>query len=448
MPVRWRGEGRARAIPPSPRVGRATVGAAAMRVGKLKLRQFRGFEQFDLDLDTHLTVLVGENASGKTSVLEGMAVAVGGLLAAMRVPGPRRHIREEDVRYVTIDVGGLPQLTFPGATSVTADGEVSGIGVTWERKRETGGGRTSQRTAEQLAKIGASLSQRVLEGQAVDLPVLAYYGTQRVWLQKKATEAKRGVGQRYDGYTDALEPASNHRLLSEWMYQQTLAELQSGTRLPHVEAIEAAVRNVIEGATAFRFDIKRAELEVHFGSAVVPFHYLSDGYRNMVALAADLAWRAAVLNPHYGKDAPSMSPGLVLIDEVELHLHPKWQRRVLLDLRAAFPYVQFVVTTHSPQVVASAQRGQVMVLKPDGATAVPFVEGRDTNSLLEDVFGEPYRPAPTQQELNKLARLVHEEDYAAAETTLAELEQRLGPTDPALQRARFELRLERSEGGE
>jgi predicted ATP-binding protein involved in virulence len=384
---------------------------------------------------------VGENASGKTSVLEGIAVAMGGLLNAMHAPGVR-HIRDEDVRYVTEQVKGLP-LVFPGAASVTAEGVVNDIAVGWERKREPSRGRTSQRTARQLAKVGTALANRVHAREPVDLPVLAYYGTQRVWLQKKATEAKRGVGRRFDGYTDALEPASNHRLLSEWMYQQTLAEVQTSTRLPHVNAVRNAVLRVIEGATALTFDIQRHELRIDFGGdRVVPFHYLSDGYRNMVAMTADIAWRAAVLNAHRGAAAPELSGGLVLIDEVELHLHPRWQRRVLPDLMAAFPKIQFVVTTHSPQVVASAKRGQVMILRDGGAVPAQFVEGRDSNSLLEDVFGEPYRPAPTQEDLKRLGRLIHEEKYDEARTMLAELEQRLGPDDPALVRARFELDLE------
>ncbi len=413
-----------------------------MRLAKLKLENFRGFEAFDLELDPALTVLVGENASGKTSVLEGLAVAVGGVLNAMHAPGVR-HIRDEDVRYETLDVNALVQRAFPGTALVGVEGVINETRVVWQRKRDPSGGRTSQRTARQLAKVASALSSRVHLGEPVDLPVLAYYGTQRVWLLKKKSEAKRGVGRRFDGYTDALEPASNHKLLSEWMYQQTLAEIQASTPLPHVDAVRTAVLGVIEGATALRFDILRHELQVHFGGTrVVPFHYLSDGYRNMVALTADIAWRAAVLNAHHGALAPKLSPGLVLIDEVELHLHPRWQRRVLPDLRAVFPKIQFVVTTHSPQVVASAKRGQVMILREGGAVAAPFVEGRDTNSLLEDVFGEPYRPAPTKEDLKLLARLIHEEKYEEARAMVNELEQRLGPDDPGLARARFELDLE------
>jgi predicted ATP-binding protein involved in virulence len=102
----------------------------------------------------------------------------------------------------------------------------------------------------------------------------------------------------------------------------------------------------------------------------LPFRLLSDGVRNMLALVADVARRAATLNPHLGADAARKTPGVVLIDEVDLHLHPRWQRRVLDDLRRTFPLVQFVATTHSPFIVQSLGPGELLTLdKPEEAAA-------------------------------------------------------------------------------
>jgi predicted ATP-binding protein involved in virulence len=255
------------------------------------------------------------------------------------------------------------------------------------------------------------------------------------------TEAKRGIGSRFDGYIDALDPASNHRLLTEWMYQQTLVELQGGKPVLQLRAIERAVCQCIEGTTRFFFDVKSQELQLERADGeILPFSFLSDGYRNMVAVVADVAWRSAVLNPQHGADAAALAEGVVLVDEVDLHLHPRWQRRVLGDLRRTFPRVQFVATTHSPQVIASAHRDEVRVL--DRNTLVPlrpFVEGRDTNSLLEDVFGVPDRPAKAQREIDVLSRLLDDEEYEQAAAVLEALEAKLGPDDPAVIRARWTL---------
>jgi predicted ATP-binding protein involved in virulence len=136
----------------------------------------------------------------------------------------------------------------------------------------------------------------------------------------------------------------------------------------------------------------------------------------------------------------------VLIDEVELHLHPGWQRRVLDDLRRTFPKLQFIVTTHSPQVVASVSRSQVRLLDNNKLVASePFVQGRDTNELLEDVFGVPSRPEETKAELRRLFELIDAGNHVAARSKLAELEQRLGPDDAQIVRAGWILDSEEAD---
>lgn len=164
---------------------------------------------------------------------------------------------------------------------------------------------------------------------------------------------------------------------------------------------------------------------------------LSDGYRNMVAMVADIALRAATLNPQFGAEAARATSGLVLIDEIELHLHPKWQREVIPSLRRAFPKMQFIATTHSPQVVASVQRDQVRLFDNNRLIdAELFVEGRASNELLTDVFGVLPRPAATARELDELFRLLDLEDYDTARVRFDELVARLGPDDAAMVRAR------------
>jgi len=109
----------------------------------------------------------------------------------------------------------------------------------------------------------------------------------------------------------------------------------------------------------------------------------------LVAIAADIAWRCAQLNPFHGREAARLTEGVVLIDEIELHLHPAWQRRVIGDLRRAFPRIQFVATTHSAQVIGAAKREwiRLLVAGESHAFGVDHVEGRDANSILADVMG-------------------------------------------------------------
>ncbi len=135
----------------------------------------------------------------------------------------------------------------------------------------------------------------------------------------------------------------------------------------------------------------------------MPFNYLSDGFRSMVAMAADIAYRASLLNPHLGEDAAKETSGIVLIDEIDLHLHPKWQRRIVRELQSAFPDLQFIATTHSPFILQSLDPGEVVDLNSttdmrdveswrEGIAAPgpgnPF-SNRSLEDIVEEVMGIP-----------------------------------------------------------
>lgn len=259
----------------------------------------------------------------------------------------------------------------------------------------------------------------------VDLPLIAYYGTQRMWRGRESTDEIRGVGSRSDGYAGCFAIASTHVQLQSWMRKQTLVQLQRGNGYaqPQLAAVEAAVKSCVSGITRFWFDVQYDELRLaRSNHDIQSFEMLSEGVRNMVALVADIAWRAAVLNPQHGAEAHLRAEGVVLIDELDLHLHPAWQRRVVGDLRRTFPRLQFIVTTHSPQIVASVNRGQVRLLENNQLIAEdPHVEGRDSNAILEDVFGVPSRPLEVEGELNALYSLLEDQDFPAARAQLAAL---------------------------
>jgi predicted ATP-binding protein involved in virulence len=290
-----------------------------------------------------------------------------------------------------------------------------------------------------LLPVVQNLTMPVASGEARALPVIAYYGTRRLWPREEIVQARREIGSRFDGYVNALEADTSHRQLAEWMFQQTIVELQRRKEVPQLRAIERAVCQCTEGAKRFFFDAQLQDLVLEReGADPTPFSTLSDGYRNMVALVADVAWRASVLNPHFGADAAAQSEGVILIDEIDLHLHPRWQRRILGDLRRTFPRLQFVATTHSPQVISSARREEVRVFRDNALVEVqPFVEGRDTNSLLEDVLGVPERPEEARTRIDAMSHLLDEERYEEAKVAFEGLLAQLGPDDPAIIRARW-----------
>ena len=169
---------------------------------------------------------------------------------------------------------------------------------------------------------------------------------------------------------------------------------------------------------------------------------MSDGYRGTISLIADIAYRMATLNPAL-REHVLETPGVVLIDEIDLHLHPRWQARILDDLVRIFPNVQFITTTHSPVVVASVPRNNIRILE-ECSTAIPATEtrGRDASDILNTVLGATSRPENVMQLFASFNRAIDEEDYRTAKDVIINIESLIGGDDPDVIAAKTTLELE------
>jgi predicted ATP-binding protein involved in virulence len=222
--------------------------------------------------------------------------------------------------------------------------------------------------------------------ESFNLPVLAYYGTGRLWSHKKLTaafeKAENAEFSRTYGYRDCLDPASSYKHFAKWYTrifrsyrEEQIRNLERGKLSIDVKdefahpvlAVQNAVNAVLATQTGWRdlaYSSEFADLVLeHPVHGALKVSQLSDGIRNIVALAADIAYRCVKLNPHLGILAPRESTGVVLIDEVDMHLHPAWQQTVIPDLLGAFPCIQFIVTTHSPQIITSVPAHCIRVLQ-------------------------------------------------------------------------------------
>lgn len=424
-----------------------------MRIDEIKLQNFRCFPALTLELHAQMTVLVGENAAGKTAALEALAVGLGGFLRGFDgLPVP--HILPGDVRHVVREIGGQPdeQRQFPA--SVSCRGIVDGKpNVQWTRSVDRPGGRTTRTGARKVEALAHRIQYCLMHGDPEILPVLGYYGTQRLWLLSKDTKIKRGVGSRTDGYLDCLRPESNFKQLLAWFAKEILGELPRGVlaasgRLgtsQRAAGVEAAVASCLGDVDRVWYDFAYDDLRVRTADGnLQALAELSDGYRTMVAMVADIARRCASLNPQFVAAAPQETAGVVLIDEIDLHLHPKWQRRVLADLIRTFPKIQFVVTTHSPQVLASCKPEWVRILSADGTVQrVDYIHGWDSNTVLREIMGDASRPQFVTDGLARISVAIHDGLWEAAENEIAKLQTDLGPEFPDLASARLDLDFER-----
>ncbi len=344
-----------------------------MKIDHLTIKNFKGFEERSFDFSRSISstqsgsfhVLIGENGSGKSTALDAMAVALGIWYVASPSAG-WRAIRPEEARLKVIRDGDQERFEPMPSPSITAKGLIANKSVSWTRQNRDQSKRTSNAEAKEALLIIKSLLGNDANEQRVTLPVLAYYGAGRAWLagrdRSSNFEMKPGKVSRFDAYYYCLDGSIRHKDINRWFLYESLDSFHRGKKRSGMSAVEQAILSCVPGATHLRFDADRKEIIVGLNNEDVPFYSLSDGQRSMVSMVADIGMKAAILNPHLGKECGKLSPGVVLIDELDLHLHPKWQREVIEHLRMAFPCIQFVGTTHSPFIVQTLREGELIPL--------------------------------------------------------------------------------------
>jgi predicted ATP-binding protein involved in virulence len=352
---------------------------------------YRCFELLDLELDPELTVIFARNGGGKSLALRALAVAAAGWLPNLPAALWSAGAQKPDLRVVYTPGGAFEPA---GPATLAVEGTVAGEPVPWHLDLRPDDSKV--RTAG-LAELKTARRRVLVPGAA--WPVLAWYGTQRLWGQVKNSEKKRANTRRAAGYADCLDPRATEGPTLEWLASESeadgLARLDGRPQRGFAAAVFAAMQRATPDLLGLRYDHARREIIAELdGVGAVPWSQLSDGYHVFLGLVGDVARRAVQLNDHLGPKAVGGAQGLLLIDEVDLHLHPTWQRRVLTGLRAAFPTMQLVVSTHAPLVLAGARNHQVRLLEGFAVVDRPhFVRGRDASTLLREAFGAQPRPA-------------------------------------------------------
>jgi len=370
-----------------------------MRIDELNLENFRRFENQQFHFTPSFNLLVGRNGSGKTTVLDGLSIAMGSWLLGMAYHNKdckARSIERVEARLKCIrynkDGRGFVRYEFQHPVVVRARGEVGGEVLEWRRTLESQSGRTTTTGASNLKWRARVAGRKAMKGEEdITLPLISYYGTGRIWQQPRDLKVRRESSNtkasksRLKGYLNSHAPRSDANGLFRWIQTQEYIALQEG-QAPELNAVKKAILGCIEGGKRIYFSVKLADLILEIeGQERQPFNNLSDGYRNMIAMVGDIAWKAVQLNPHLGTKAAAETPGIVLIDELDLHLHPIWQRRVIDDLRRTFPKVQFICTTHSPFLIQAVRAGEVIPLS--GTVAAEDYVGASIEDIVEDVQG-------------------------------------------------------------
>lgn len=399
------------------------------RFQKLTLDQFRCFEHLELPLEEDLTLLFAENGGGKTAILHALAAGLTPLLEGS--PRLLKLDAQRDARKVPLDERGVREPAGRCTLTWTAKvGEVQS--VTWSN---TANPASNRKTADHGALLSAIQKVRV---PGARWPLFAFYGVDRMGRGKASTTPAPTRPDRWEGYASALDPAQDDSALLTWLLEEILADTVRRQNNEPERFLASAVMDTIAkatpGVTRAWYDPRERSPVVRFENGeVATWKEISDGFHVYLSLVTDLARRAVILNEQDGGDAPSVVDGVVLIDEIDLHLHPRWQRVVLDGLRKIFPRLQFVVTTHSPQVLSSALNRQVRLIR-DGKLwpGTIHVEGRDSNSIMRQYFDTDERDVEGVKKLEALDLVIDNGNADEARKQLAELLTLWGTLDPDL----------------
>lgn len=416
-----------------------------LKISEISVKNFRGYSDFKVSMHSSLNVLVGENGAGKTSILEAIACGLGPFLTAM--PDAKgKLIKKSDIHISSKGIASYARISIETTSSLSWDLVAKGTDVS------------------EPPKIGTtaltSYASHLVDSQS-EFPLIAYYGTNRALTSTSSKVAINPFEKeiRGEGYDSALDAKVNYGIIKNWFSKIEVDELRKRDELkdhkfihPAKKLVSETVYQIVDRATSLEFDKNSNDVVVYWKnekneSVKLTLEQLSEGYRNMVSLTIDLVRRAYLLNPTSSN--PLAVNGIVLIDEIELHLHPRWQQKVLNDLTNLFKRIQFIVTTHSPQVLTTVNADSIRIVSADAEEATlvtgTTTYGSESSRMLEDVLGGDIRPQHIEivKKLNRYTKLVEADLWDTNEAL--ELKKALyqwgGQTEAELQRLETDIRI-------
>ncbi len=396
-----------------------------MKVTALRIKDFRGLRDVALEnLDPKINALVGINGSGKSSLLDCIAILLSRLFGRIRSDrSPGRLFLDSDIS------NSAPSTT--ASISVRYGQET----VTWSVTK-TRAGRKKQTISnlEDVKELAARL-QNDADDPSKNLPLAVYYPVNRAVLDVPLRIRKRHPFDPIAAFEQALAGGRNDfRLFFEWFREREDIENEQRVRSSKAYAGDHQLNAVRHGITSFLPELKQLRIQrsplrmvAEKGNETISVNQFSDGEKCLLAMVGDLARRLSIANP--GLKSACEGHAVVLIDELELHLHPRWQRLAVPQLLKTFPNCQFFVSTHSPQIVSHLQAHQVLALEAHEGVAVHRVEqsyGLTSNRILEDIFDVEERPAEIKAKVEKLYQLIDRAELESAQKSLRDIEGRIG----------------------
>ncbi|WP_411566090.1 AAA family ATPase [Pseudomonas orientalis] len=415
-----------------------------MRLDQLHIQNFRCYEDATFDFQPGFNLVVGVNGSGKTSLLQAVAAS---FFNISRCLGQSDGLLSElDARSTVLKYEDRYRFERAYPIALSATGDVLDF-PTWGVNQARQGHIPNPDTA--MAVYIADKINTPTSETTADLPLFAFYRANRRWVSAdvSAESAITELPSRLDAYRNWYDAAANLKDFESWFVGKTLERLQKMSRVQSINQfddeldwVNLALKFALPDTGGIEYDLEIRSLLVNLNdSKTLLFKNLSDGQRGMIALIADIARRMCLLNPQMGRTVLEDTTGIVVIDELDIHLHPEWQRTIVSALKKAFPKIQFIAASHSPQIIGGLRPEEIMLLN-SGDTSHPRVSyGLDSSRVLEEIMDVSEREPEIESLLSELFGTIEENNFQKAKAQLQILKEK-APGLPEFLRAEAILR--------
>ena len=413
-----------------------------MRLETIKLVNFRAIESAQLDLHGKSTVIFGINGTGKSSVLKSINLLYTNIINQIV---NRKELKQnytlklEDIKY------GQKEATIAACIDFGQEQK------SYYRKMVRSTGKKSQDNTS-LKEIADIFHEKYISDEEQNnISIFVNYGTNRLVLDIPLRIRTHHSFDIYSAFEKAIENRIDFRTFFEWYRNQEDYENEHKIATGNLNyqdralvAVRTAIMSMLDNCSNLRVARRpRLEMKIDKGNISLNVSQMSDGEKCTMALLGDLARRLSLANPTL--DNPLLGEGIVLIDEIELHMHPSWQRKILGVLKKTFPNIQFIVTTHSPVILSEADEDyNVFFMKRENdeieVKQVQQMNGYDANAVLEQFMGTHSVNLETEKFIESIYEAIEQGQYSVAEKKIARLAEMTSENHQDVLMARMELK--------
>ena len=419
-----------------------------MQFKRTEIQNFKSIEKMSLNFSSGVNLLIGDNGVGKTTVLEALALSVQTYFSRMN-DITKKGITQKDVRFTSSLVGDASQhRMYYTPTTIKSTVELGGVEYSSEISRED---ETNATRTKYAGKELATAGRELLNSQTEILPVICYFSTSRVVdTQKLSTSSvgKNKLNDRRCGYMDCLNATLDRKALTDWAFKMAMAEYKKGMPIAEYEAFKKAVgtfmqkMNDLDEIPLVEYTRDFEDITYTENGKTMLVNYLSAGYQSLLWMMMEISFRIALLNPEMSDY--SQAEGIVLIDEIDMHLHPRWQWKILGALLSSFPKVQFIAATHSPIIISSFRDAKLLSIGQNGVEELSGAYAYSIDDVVAYKQGSSGIPQELWQRKKEFEDAFYQRDKQNSQKALDGMKELFGEDNTEVKRAEAKMRMRKN----